>query len=152
MKKYFFFTASLLLLSAVFLTAFSTANETPLVSDVHMHTNAFRESNGLKPLQLNQELTELAQEHSQKMASGEVSFGHDGFNQRSDLAYKANPRWRSVAENVAVGQTTAFLVVESWKKSTGHRKNMLGNFSYIGIGIAKAKDGTIYYTQIFGGY
>ena len=149
MKKPYLSTAAILLLLAAFLTAFTPGSETPLVNDVHFHTNAFRELNGLKPLQLDHGLSELAQKHSQKMGSGEVSFGHSGFDQRYDLALKTHPTWRSFAENVAYGQTTALEVVESWKKSRGHRKNMLGNYSFIGIGIATSKSGTIYYTQIF---
>jgi uncharacterized protein YkwD len=54
-----------------------------------------------------------------------------------------------MAENVAYGATTAKEVVSMWKGSSGHRKNMLGNYKYIGIGTARDKRGAIYYTEIF---
>jgi uncharacterized protein YkwD len=42
-------------------------------------------------------------------------------------------------------------VVGLWKNSPGHRRNMLGNFKYIGIGIARDRQGRIFYTEVFGG-
>ena len=56
---------------------------------------------------------------------------------------------RTFAENVAYGANTAREVVTLWKNSPGHRRNMLGNFKYIGIGTAKDSKGQIYYTEIF---
>ena len=55
-----------------------------------------------------------------------------------------------MAENVASGQRSAKEVVEGWMNSEGHRANILqGNYTEIGIGVAKAANGALYYTQVF---
>jgi uncharacterized protein YkwD len=52
---------------------------------------------------------------------------------------------------VAYGPTSGKEVVKQWKGSPGHRRNMLGKYKYIGIGIATDRRGHIYYTQVFAG-
>ena len=54
-----------------------------------------------------------------------------------------------MAENVVFGARNGKEAFEMWKKSSGHRKNMLGNYKYIGIGAARNRRGVIYYTEIF---
>ncbi|MGN6542438.1 MAG: CAP domain-containing protein, partial [Ginsengibacter sp.] len=49
----------------------------------------------------------------------------------------------------AFGPTSGKQVVDMWKSSPGHRQNLLGRFKYIGVGIAKNRNGRIYYTQVF---
>jgi len=39
--------------------------------------------------------------------------------------------------------------VNSWLNSSGHKKNIEGNYSHTGVGIAKNQYGTLYFTQIF---
>lgn len=121
---------------------------TSLVNDVFTHTNEYRKAKGLKPLKLHDKLNKLAKEHSEDMAAGKEQFGHTGFSKRSKQISKIFQSC-TTAENVAYGPTTGKEVVDMWKNSAGHRKNMLGNYEYIGIGIAKNKNGRIYYTQIF---
>jgi uncharacterized protein YkwD len=40
-------------------------------------------------------------------------------------------------------------VVDGWLKSPGHKRNIEGDFTLTGIGIASDKQGNIYFTQIF---
>jgi uncharacterized protein YkwD len=40
-------------------------------------------------------------------------------------------------------------VVEGWLNSPGHKRNIEGDFTLTGIGVAKNNKGIIYYTQIF---
>ena len=94
-------------------------------------------------------LNAIAQEHSEKMASGRRSFGHSGFDQRFALARRSVKGMSRFAENVAFGVSTGKAVVEMWKDSPPHRKNMLGVYRFIGIGIARDRRGLIYYTQVF---
>ena len=100
-------------------------------------------------LTMNEGLNAIAKKHSEDMAKGKVGFGHGGFNKRFDLARKKVQGVTTFAENVAYGVETGKEVVDMWKKSSGHRKNMLGHFKYIGIGTAKDRNGRIYYTQVF---
>src|SRR5690606_21944598 len=51
--------------------------------------------------------------------------------------------WVSAAENVAPGQPTAVAMHESWIGSSGHRANILGDFTDVGVAPAPApKSGT----------
>ena len=132
------------------LVSFAPGNAS-LLKDVLTHTNKFRQSKGLATLTMRQELNAIAQKHSADMASGRAGFGHGGFNKRYALARNKIKPMRSFAENVAHGATSGVQVVSMWKSSPGHRRNMLGKFKYIGIGIAKDKRGRIFYTQVFAG-
>jgi uncharacterized protein YkwD len=120
-----------------------------LVDDILDQTNKFRKSRGLQALIKNEDLNSIAQKHSVDMANGRVGFGHSGFDQRYNLAKKEIKGVSLFAENVAYGVTSGKEVVDLWKNSPGHRRNMLGRFKYIGIGTAKDRQGRIYFTQVF---
>jgi uncharacterized protein YkwD len=149
MKRRFLSVSLLSFVLFASLASFVSFSSDKLVSDVLAQTNKYRRSNGLPPLVLREELNVIAQKHSADMASGRVGFGHSGFNQRQKQATKKIIGLRSFAENVAFGADTGKEVVAMWRNSTGHRRNMLGDYKYIGIGIAKDKNGRLFYTQIF---
>jgi uncharacterized protein YkwD len=138
-----------LLALASCLTSFSPAPVTSIVDDVLSHTNKFRRSKGLATLVINDDLNALAEKHSVDMAKGRVGFGHSGFNKRYHIARQKIEGFKAFAENVAYGVSSGKEVVTMWKNSTPHRRNMLGQYKYIGIGIAKDRKGSIYYTQVF---
>jgi uncharacterized protein YkwD len=138
----FFLISSLLFYSSAFAPA------TSLADDVLKYTNDFRKSKGLTKLEMRNDLNNIARKHSEDMASGRKSFGHGGFNQRSKKVENIF-KTCTIAENVAYGANNAKEAVAIWKNSSGHRKNILGNYKYIGIGTARNKQGVIYYTQIF---
>ncbi len=78
-----------------------------------------------------------------------VEVSHDGFEERVAKIAKQIKNTSNSAENVAYSSGDAASVVEMWLKSKGHRKNIEGAYTISGIGMAKAADGTLYYTQIF---
>jgi uncharacterized protein YkwD len=120
-----------------------------LTEDVLKFTNQFRRSKGLAALEMRDDLNKIAKKHSEDMASGRKNFGHGGYNQRVLQVRKSLNSFTSlVAENVAYGASSGKQAVDIWKNSSAHRKNMLGNYKYIGIGIARSRRGIIYYTQI----
>jgi uncharacterized protein YkwD len=122
-----------------------------LVSRVHRQVNEFRRDHGLEPLMLDPMISAEASEHSADMARAGNAISHRGFNQRLQDIRKKIP-YRAAAENVAAAagyEDPARTVVEGWKNSPGHRKNMLGDFSLTGIGIAQSKDGGYFFTEIF---
>jgi uncharacterized protein YkwD len=133
----------------VVLTSFSPARNSNLVADVLVQTNRFRAANSLKKLIINKELNAIAQRHSADMAGAQVDFGHNGFGERSAEAKRAVKGMHNFAENVAYGANSGKEVVGMWETSPGHRRNMLGNYKFIGIGIAKDRQGRNYYTQVF---
>jgi uncharacterized protein YkwD len=151
MKRIFLFTSLICLTIFISLNSFSPTSDSKLIDDVLSQTNKFRRSKGLPALVIREELNTIAQKHSTNMARGRVRFGHDGFAKRNALAKKKIKPLNSFAENVAYGATSGKQVVTMWKNSSGHRRNMLGRYKYIGIGIAKDRSGRIFYTQVFGG-
>ena len=136
------------LISALFVFSAAAPPANQLSNDVLKYTNEYRRSKGLKELIMKDDLNSLARKYSEDMASGRSSFGHSGYDQRAAKVKKVYGTC-SVAENVAYGARDAKEVFSIWKKSSGHLKNMLGNYQYIGIGTAKSKRGVIYYTEIF---
>ena len=122
-----------------------------LVNAVYQQVNDFRREHGLEPLKLHPAVSAQAREHSAEMARNADGISHRGFEDRmEDIRQKLS--FRAAAENVATIRgfdNPAQQVVEGWKKSAGHRKNMLGEYSLTGIGVARSKDGAYFVTQIF---
>lgn len=120
-----------------------------MTDDIFRLVNEHRVAMGLPALIFNATAAEQALQHSSRMSMGEVAFGHDGFDDRMAVISQSEGHLRSTAENVASGHMSAAEVVEGWLNSPGHRRNIEGNFTHTGIGLAKASDGHIYFTQIF---
>lgn len=117
--------------------------------------NEIRRINGLKELVWSDEVARIAREHSQSMAMNNF-FSHHSLNgamidERADAA--GLKRWRSIGENIAYNRGYAKpteFAVECWMKSQGHRENLLNSmWKETGIGVAIAKDGSYYFTQVF---
>ena len=120
-----------------------------MTNDILYYVNLHRKSIGRKALELNNVESSLAVQHSINMASYKTPFGHDGLNERAKIISKKIGRISMAAENVASGDMTAKEVVEGWLNSPGHKRNIEGDFTLTGIGVAKNNKGIIYYTQIF---
>lgn len=138
---------SFLLIMAMVSTKPPTAS--PMSADILRYVNEHRRSMGLKPLQANSFISSVALGHSRDMLTGKTPFGHEGFNQRIDIIRKRLGPLHVAAENVAEGPMSAREVVDGWLHSPGHRRNIEGDFRLTGIGVAKAGNGNIYFTQIF---
>lgn len=151
MKRTFLYAGVICLSLFVSLISFSPNKNANIVQDVLNQTNQFRKSKGLSQLIMLKDLNAIAQKHSADMARGRTGFGHGGFAQRNVMANDRVMHLHSFAENVAYGPTSGKQVVTLWENSPGHRRNMLGHYKYIGIGIAKDSHGRIFYTEYFAG-
>lgn len=131
------------------------ANASSLERRAFELVNAERRACGESPLVWDAELSRMARQHSLDMArSGALDHrGPDG----RDMAERARAMgirgWRVLGENIAFNQgfddPSAF-AVERWMGSYKHRANILnGQFTRTGIGVARAADGSIYFTQVF---
>lgn len=145
-KTRFFFNFSF---ACFLLLTGATILNVGLNDEVLKYTNQFRKSKHLPALEMREDLNAIARRHSEDMAKGKCGFGHAGYHQRELQVQRAMKIEYGMAENVAYGATTGKQVVSMWKGSSGHRKNMLGNYKFIGVGTARDKRGAIYYTQIF---
>jgi uncharacterized protein YkwD len=141
----------LFILPVVFLFALTSAKplKEDLAGDVLKYTNQLRRAKGLRALEMRNDLNAIARKHSEDMASGRRRFGHSGLNEREMKVKKIIHPYHSLGENIAYGARSGKEVVSIWKTSRVHKENLLGNYKYIGIGIATTRRGVIYYTQIF---
>ncbi len=119
-----------------------------IAEEILLLVNDHRLSEGLAILEANEAAQREAVIHTRNMAQGKVDFGHDGSDERGDLLFDETGAIR-FGENVAVGQITAEEVMQSWLDSPGHRSNIEGDFTHLGVGVVEDSEGTPYYTQIF---
>ena len=117
--------------------------------------NAERQRRGLRPLVWDGGLTRLARYHSENMARGQFlsHVDRDGLDLRGRAEVLGLHGWRVLGENIAYNQgysdPTAF-AVERWMVSEKHRENILnGEYTHAAVGMARASDGTYYFTQVF---
>ena len=115
--------------------------------------NAFRASNGVAPLVLNDKLTAAAQGHAADMARKNY-FSHSSLDGRTP-AQRINAAgytgWTAWGENIAWGYRDWHTTLVVWQNSASHRANLLSpRFKEIGLGAAVSPSGTRYWVQDFG--
>ena len=123
-------------------------------------TNEFRQEQGRAAVKTNPQLTETVREFAAFMARTD-KYGHEADGkQPADRASEHKYDYCVIAENIAYeysseGFATADLaarLVEGWKKSPGHRKNMLDpDVTETGMAVAhREKSGKYYAVEMFG--
>ncbi|MGB3493969.1 MAG: CAP domain-containing protein [Elainellaceae cyanobacterium] len=113
--------------------------------------NQYRIDQGLSPLQLDDRISVYARQHSEAIATRQISFGHGGFSDRVDRIGR-EIRYRRIGENVAFNQgmmNPAQRALRGWLNSSTHRDNIGGRYQLTGIGVARDRAGGFYITQIF---
>ncbi len=122
-------------------------------------TNAYRTKSGLQPLKYGYRFSYAARDWSTQQANrGGIS--HTGFpsartrflvaefgkNVPVDVSVE-NVAWTGYGSETAEAIASDF--AEMWWGSSGHRRNMLGNYQSVGVGVYHGGRGW-YATQIFG--
>lgn len=133
----------------------SSLSATSIERRVFELINEERRAHGETPLVWDAELCRMARQHSENMAS-EDFLDHTDRNGR-DMMARASINgitgWRALRENIAYNQgfeDPAAFAVERWMKSGKHRANALDNeVTRTGVGVARASDGRIFFTQVF---
>ena len=121
----------------------------PMEREVFDLVNKERTSRGLKPYILNYSLVQAAWNHSTHMADTNC-FDHtkcgdgDPGTRIKATGYKSTT-W---GENIALGQPDPAAVMDAWMHSSGHRANILGKFTDIGVALVDSSHGK-YWTQVF---
>lgn len=111
--------------------------------------NQHRQKLGLHPLRHSPIIEEVAETHTQNMASGEVRFGHDGFKSRC-ARLRVELGASACGEIVARGQKDEMAVFKAWLNSDSHRKSIeKPDYNYTGYAQEKGHDGRIYWVQFF---
>jgi len=125
----------------------AAADTAGYAAEVARLVNAERAKAGLPALAADTALAAAAQSRAQETAT---SFSHtrpDGREWHTVLA-EQGITYRRAGENIAYGQKTPAEVVTGWMNSQGHRENILGNFTRIGVGVYE-KNGVLYWAQLF---
>lgn len=113
--------------------------------------NQQRAWNGLPALTANWEVSRVARYKSQDMINNHY-FDHQSpvYGSPFNMMENFGIRFSAAGENIAYGQRTPQAVMNDWMNSPGHRSNILNpTYNQIGVGVAKAANGTLYWTQMF---
>ena len=106
-------------------------------------TNKARVAEGIEPLVLNEGLMLATDTRAAELV---LAFSHT----RPDGTLCFTVSGDAYAENIAMGQSTASIVVSAWLNSPGHRANIM-NSDYKSIGISCFETaGGYYWVQLFG--
>lgn len=125
-----------------------------LEAALHEGVNEVRRREGLIPLQRDAGVDRVARAHSRDMASRGY-FAHqtpEGLTPPDRLARGGVAGISLAGENVGLTSRPDpnQEIVAGWLASPVHRQNLLAPvFNRTGIGIARASDGTLYYTQLY---
>ena len=113
--------------------------------------NKERVARGLGTLKYSTDVAYVARVKSQDMIDKKY-FAHESptYGSPFKMMEKFGLRFSAAGENIAYGQKTAADVMNAWMNSAGHRANILSQtYTTIGVGVAKAANGTLYWTQEF---
>jgi uncharacterized protein YkwD len=102
--------------------------------------NSYRSSNGLAELSRDGSLDSRARSWSEQMAgAGGLSHSNIG---------SLLPPWTAAAENVGMGGSVS-AIFDSLAGSSGHKANMLGDYTHYGVGVWVDSAGVIWTTHVF---
>jgi uncharacterized YkwD family protein len=126
----------------------ATGNISEYARQVVDLTNEQRRRNGLPSLQVDTQLSSVAQTKSQDMQqNGYFSHTSPTYGSPFDMMRDFGVSYRTAGENIAQGQRSPQEVVNAWMNSEGHRRNILnGNFTHIGVGYESSGN---HWTQMF---
>jgi len=139
--------------------AASIQPDTSISGRVFEAVNSYRRSQGAGTLQRHAGLDRLAMKHSEYLRRNRGNFSlhgknvsHHGFDGRA-LVARQNYQMMNISENVAAaynpGASAPSVLVDLWRGSKDHRKNMTESWTHSGIGVVVDSDGTVFATQLF---
>jgi uncharacterized protein YkwD len=123
----------------------------PIIEQLVEGHNQERAKEGLPPLKLEARLTKAAQVHAKDMADHQ-KMTHEGSDESTpeQRVVNAGYHYLRTGENVAVGYRDVAEVILGWMESPPHRKNIMGDFSEIGLARVVGKDDKPYWCADFG--
>lgn len=108
--------------------------------DIRDAINTKRSCYGLKPLKLNTELTQIAQQHVTGICQKGLYL--TDFDCRLIHIFPKMP-------DLPCGHPTVTEIVRLWMHSQPHRLNILGDYMLLGVGRAKSSEGELYWVIDF---
>lgn len=139
--------ACAVLLTAVSTAPASAASLSSYEKQVVSSTNAYRADAGTVRVKKQKCVDRWANDQARWMAARSTLQHRDGQLRKILRSCKLT----GVSENIAWNFSTGREAVAAWAKSPGHAKNMqAAKMRYIGVGVARASNGDIYVSQVFG--
>lgn len=117
-------------------SAFAAAEDTLLAK-----LNAERSSRGLATLESHWDLVDDAEAHSHRMMDA------DRLHHNPNLS-SVTTGWLALGENVGLGPS-ANSIHNAFMNSNGHRANILGDFTHVGIGAVRENENKLWVTVVF---
>ena len=151
MKRKLF--SSFILFTVISAFAVSALAQTQDENEVFNLVNRERSRAHLEGLMWDERLAKVARDYSRRMAR-EGFFDHYDPEGKTVLDRASRVRgWSRIGENLFVCDEQPYyttVAIRGWLKSPTHRTNMLDRtWTATGIGIATARDGSIFITQVF---
>ena len=125
------------------------------INEMYSIINQRRAENGLAALALDGSLIQVASFRAAEMAhldNGTSQVSHTRPNGTSFSTVAKNVYgigYSVIGENICDVISSASGAMTAFMNSPGHKANILGNYTKVGIGVAQASDGTYYWVQIF---
>lgn len=110
--------------------------------DLLTMVNYFRASNSMPALTMSAELNAKAQAWSENMAAQRRLY-------HSTLTNGVSSGWSALAENVAYNSAGLSAAQVALQNSAGHRANLLGNYTEVGLGVTVDSSGIYWVSQVF---
>lgn len=137
-RRYLVLIATMAMLLAVFAVPAAAGSAGSFVSKI----NSSRAAAGLTPVESYWDLADNARSHSNLMAD------------RGELFHSSNlgsvtSGWDRLGENVGVGPDNVSAMHTAFMNSSAHRRNILGDFNYVGVGVTIDAEGFMWVTVIF---
>jgi hypothetical protein len=106
-------------------------------AEIVRETNVARQTSDLLPLQYSASLAEAAQQRADELAlAGAFTHSRPDGRPFHTALQDADYAYASAGENLAVGYVNDEDVISGWLASPTHKKNLLGPYTEIGIGVA----------------
>jgi uncharacterized protein YkwD len=132
----------------------AAVNASAMADEMIVRTNAARRAAGLTGLAKSVNLMSAAQIQADQMVqAGRMQHELPGQPYPTLKARLAAVQYdvRAAGENLGEGQRSAAEVLAAWMDSVQHRTNILSReYTEVGTGIAIARNGRLYFVQVFG--
>lgn len=104
--------------------------------------SAYRAENGLPPVRVDSRLMQAAAEQARAMGERD-KISHRIGGSLTKRVSRTGYDWGALSENLGAGYPSLSAVMEGWKRSPGHRKNLLSkNVTEIGIAAVATPPGS----------
>ncbi|EAR25148.1 hypothetical protein A20C1_01131 [marine actinobacterium PHSC20C1] len=125
--------------------AFATPASATPADSIHSLVNQARWDSGQRGLIRNSAMDKVALDWAKQMAA------NNSMSHNPNYSSQIPTGWNSAGENVAHGYRTAQAMHDGWMSSPGHKANILGAFTDIGIAFYES-GGTTWGVQVFAAY